>query len=61
MSLIWFELLGKVSFTALGLISVVESIMKSSSRKIRSVIDEALNRFEEVFKHVAKTDKGLVK
>ncbi len=31
-----------MSFTALGLINVVESIMKSSSRKIRSVIDEEL-------------------
>ena len=24
------------------------------------IIDEALNRFEEVFKHVKKTDKGLL-
>ena len=25
------------------------------------IIDEALNRFENVFKHVKKTDNGLVK
>ena len=28
--------------------------------KAREIIDEALNRFEEVFKHVKKTDKGKV-
>ena len=25
------------------------------------IIDEALDRFEEVFRHVRKTNKGLVK
>ena len=38
----WFELLGSISFSALGLISVVEISMNNSSWNIRSVMDEAL-------------------
>ena len=41
-------------------------ILKNISEMIKhstdtpEIIDEALNRFENVFKHVKKTDKGLV-
>ena len=49
---------------ALGLgkkpIVVVNKIDRPGARP-DEVIDEALNRFEEVFKHVVKTEKGLVK
>ena len=43
MSFNWFELFGSISFRALGLISVVAIKRNSSSRNIRSVIDEAEN------------------
>ena len=41
----------------------VGALKKVGSRHLfdRVIIDEALNRFENVFKHVKKTDKGLVK
>ena len=41
LSLSWFELFGSISFRALGLMSVVAISRNSSSRNIRSVIDEA--------------------
>ena len=41
LSLSWLELLGNMSFSALGLMSVVAINRKSSSRNIRSVIDDA--------------------
>lgn len=41
LSLSMFELLGSISFRALGLISVVAISRNSSSRNIRSVIDDA--------------------
>jgi hypothetical protein len=45
LSLSWFALLGNISFTALGLISVVAIIIKISNKNIKSVIDDAENEF----------------
>ena len=44
-----------------GLVTLAGSRLYTSLADTDEVIDEALNRFENVFKHVAKTNKGLVK
>ncbi len=44
-----------------GLVTLGGSRMYTSLADTDDIIDEALNRFENVFKHVVKTDKGLLK
>ncbi len=43
LSLSWLELLGNMSFRALGLMSVVAINRNNSKRNMRSVMDEAEN------------------
>ena len=38
-----------------------EAQLKSIKRVGLAIIDEALGRFEEIFRHVVKTNKGLMK
>ena len=55
---------GKVVYNAgivNGIVTLAGSRLYTSLADTPEIIDEALNRFEEVFKHVSKTDKGLVK
>ena len=49
------------AYMANGLVTLAGSRLYTSLADTDEVIDEALNRFENVFKHVAKTNKGLVK
>lgn len=49
------------AYMANGIVTLAGSRLYTSLADTDEVIDEALNRFENVFKHVAKTDKGLVK
>ncbi len=49
------------AYMANGLVTLAGSRLYTSMADTPEIIDEALNRFEEVFKHVKKTDKGLVK
>ena len=49
------------AYMANGIVTLAGSRLYTSMADTPEIIDEALNRFEEVFKHVAKTDKGLVK
>lgn len=49
------------AYMANGIVTLAGSRLYTSLADTDEVIDEALNRFEEVFKHVAKTEKGLVK
>lgn len=49
------------AYMANGIVTLAGSRLYTSLADTPEIIDEALNRFEEVFKHVAKTDKGLVK
>ncbi|MCR4956584.1 MAG: aminotransferase class III-fold pyridoxal phosphate-dependent enzyme [Lachnospiraceae bacterium] len=49
------------AYMANGIVTLAGSRMYTSLADTPEIIDEALNRFEEVFKHVAKTGKGLVK
>jgi len=49
------------AYMANGLVTLAGSRLYTSMADTPEIINEALNRFEEVFKHVAKTDKGLVK
>lgn len=48
------------AYMANGLVTLAGSRLYTSMADTDEVIDEALNRFENVFKHVAKTDKGLL-
>lgn len=43
-----------------GIVTLAGSRLYTSLADTPEIIDEALNRFEEVFKHVQKTDKGLL-
>ena len=43
-----------------GLVTLAGSRLYTSMATTDEVIDDALNRFEEVFKHVVPTDKGLL-
>ena len=49
------------AYMANGIVTLAGSRLYTSLADTPEIIDEALNRFEEVFKHVAKTGKGLVK
>lgn len=49
------------AYMANGIVTLAGSRLYTSLADTPEIIDEALNRFEEVFKHVAKTDKGLMK
>ena len=49
------------AYMANGIVTLAGSRLYTSMADTPEVIDEALNRFEEVFKHVKKTDKGLLK
>lgn len=44
-----------------GIVTLAGSRLYTSMADTDEIIDEALNRFENVFKHVVKTDKGLLK
>lgn len=48
------------AYMANGLVTLAGSRLYTSMADTPEIIDEALNRFENVFKHVKKTDKGLV-
>ena len=49
------------AYMANGLVTLAGSRLYTSMADTDEIIDEALNRFENVFQHVAKTGKGLVK
>ncbi len=49
------------AYMANGIVTLAGSRLYTSLADTPEIIDEALNRFEEVFKHVEKTDKGLLK
>ena len=49
------------AYMANGIVTLAGSRLYTSMADTPEIIDEALNSFEEVFKHVKKTDKGLVK
>ena len=49
------------AYMANGIVTLAGSRLYTSLADTPEIIDEALNRFEEVFKHVAKTNKGLMK
>ena len=49
------------AYMANGIVTLAGSRLYTSMADTDEIIDEALNRFENVFKHVAKTDKGLLK
>lgn len=48
------------AYMANGLVTLAGSRLYTSMATTDEVIDDALNRFEEVFKHVVPTDKGLL-
>ena len=49
------------AYMANGLVTLAGSRLYTSMADTPEIIDEALDRFEEVFRHVKKTDKGLLK
>lgn len=49
------------AYMANGIVTLAGSRLYTSMADTDAVIDEALNRFEEVFRHVVRTDKGLVR
>ncbi len=49
------------AYMANGIVTLAGSRLYTSMADTEEIIDEALEKFEEVFKHVRKTDKGLVK
>ncbi len=48
------------AYMANGIVTLAGSRLYTSLADTPEIIDEALNRFEDVFKHVKKTDKGLL-
>ena len=48
------------AYMANGIVTLAGSRLYTSMADTPEIIDEALNRFENVFKHVKKTDKGLL-
>ncbi len=44
-----------------GIVTLAGSRLYTSMADTPEIIDDALNRFEEVFKHVQKTNKGMLK
>lgn len=49
------------AYMANGIVTLAGSRLYTSLADTPEIIDEALNRFEEVFRHVRKTDKGMLK
>lgn len=49
------------AYMANGLVTLAGSRLYTSMADTDEIVDEALNRFENVFKQVVKTNKGLVK
>lgn len=49
------------AYTANGIITLAGSRLYTSMATTDEVIEEALRRFDNVFKHVKKTDEGLLK
>ena len=49
------------AYMANGIVTLAGSRLYTSLADTPEIIDEALEKFEEVFRHVRKTDKGLVK
>ena len=49
------------AYMANGIVTLAGSRLYTSMADTPEIIDEALNRFENVFKHVQKTDKGMLK
>lgn len=49
------------AYMANGIVTLAGSRLYTSMADTPDIIDEALDRFEEVFRHVRKTNKGLVK
>jgi glutamate-1-semialdehyde 2,1-aminomutase len=49
------------AYMASGIVTLAGSRLYTSMADTDDVIAEALTRFENVFKHVSKTDKGLIK
>ena len=49
------------AYMANGIVTLAGSRLYTSMADTPEIIDEALGRFEEVFRHVKKTDKGLLK
>ncbi len=49
------------AYMANGIVTLAGSRLYTSMADTPEIIDEALDRFEDVFKHVKKTNKGLVK
>ena len=48
------------AYMANGIVTLAGSRLYTSMADTPEIIDEALNRFETVFSHVKKTDKGLI-
>lgn len=49
------------AYMANGIVTLAGSRLYTSLADTDDVIDDALERFENVFKHVVKTDKGIKK
>ena len=49
------------AYMANGIVTLAGSRLYTSLADTPEIIDEALDRFEEIFRHVVKTDKGLLK
>ena len=49
------------AYMANGIVTLAGSRLYTSLADTPEIIDEALNRFEEIFRHVVKTNKGLLK
>ena len=48
------------AYMANGIVTLAGSRLYTSMADTPEIIDDALNRFEEVFKHVRKTNKGML-
>ena len=48
------------AYMANGIVTLAGSRLYTSMADTPEIIDEALNRFEEVFRNVRKTNKGLL-
>ena len=49
------------AYMANGIVTLAGSRLYTSLADTPEIIDEALNRFEEIFRHVVRTDKGMLK
>jgi glutamate-1-semialdehyde 2,1-aminomutase len=48
------------AYMANGIVTLAGSRLYTSLADTDAIVDEALNHFDDVFKHVKKTDKGMV-